>query len=69
MLSYSITSEDIHALQGHVKTLGTMGPKYEVCEPIKQINNEDWLIKIRLLESGEETEYPYSHAIKDPEAE
>ena len=69
MLHQSQPPKDIQALQGHIKTLGKIGPKYEVCEPIKQISNQDWLLKIRMLDSGEETEYPYSQAINDPEAE
>lgn len=52
---------------GKIKTLGPFGPKYEVLEPLRAMNG-DWLVKIRLIETGEETEYRLSHIDQDPEA-
>lgn len=64
-----VTEQDIRPLIGNIKTFGTIGPKYEICKALQKIEPNDWMLKIRLVESGEETEYPYSKAIIDPEAE
>ena len=34
--------------------------------PIRQIDNNDWLLLIQMAETGEEVEYRYSRAEKDP---
>ncbi len=54
--------------QGKIKSFGVFGPKYEVGSPLRQLSNGDWMMRIKLLESGEETEYCYSHVANDPEA-
>ena len=53
---------------GHIRTFGPVGPKYEIGKPICQLPDGDWLIHILLVETGEETEYRYSHLCDDPEA-
>lgn len=55
-------------LIGQFRTFGLFGPAYRILEPIKQAENGDWLLRIQVLETGEETEYPYSQASSDPEA-
>ena len=55
------------ALVGKIKTFGSFGPKYEILEKLREIKN-DYILKIRLIESGDETEYPASKAERDPEA-
>lgn len=56
------------ALRGKIKTFGPFGPKYEVEEPIAPLADGDWRVKTRLVETGEETEYRYTHLRDDPEA-
>lgn len=53
---------------GKIKTFGAFGPKYEVREPLRQMDDGDWLVEIRVLETGEVTEYRYSRLMDDPEA-
>ncbi|MGO8669979.1 MAG: DUF5397 family protein [Capsulimonadaceae bacterium] len=53
---------------GKIKTFGEFGPKYEVHEPLRQLDNGEWMVRITLVETGEETEYRYTHLLQDPEA-
>ena len=53
---------------GKIKSFGELGPKYEVGKPIRPLDDGDWMIHIVLVETGEETEYRYSHLVDDPEA-
>ena len=55
-------------VQGKIKSFGVFGPKYEVGEPLRKLADGDWMVRIKLVESGEETEYCYSHLLNDPEA-
>ena len=54
--------------RGKIKSFGVFGPKYEVGDPLRQLADGDWMVRIKLVESGEETEYRYSHLVNDPEA-
>ncbi len=53
---------------GIINTFGELGPMYQVGEPIKQLDNGDWLVEITLVETGEITEYNLSHIKDDPKA-
>ena len=53
---------------GKIKTFGVFGPKYEVGEPVRQLDDGDWLVRITLVETGEQSEYRYSKLQNDPEA-
>ena len=53
---------------GKIKSFGAFGPKYEVGEPLRILDDGDWMVQIKLIETGEVTEYRYSHMIDDPEA-
>ncbi len=53
---------------GQVRTFGTEGPKYEVTGNGHSGQGDDWSVPIRVVESGEELEYPYSLLSLDPEA-
>ena len=53
---------------GQIKSFGEFGPKYEVLELRRLLSDSDWMVGIRLVETGEEIEYRYSHMMKDPEA-
>ena len=53
---------------GKIKTFGTDGPKYEITGSGRPSNEGEWLVPIRVIESGEELEYRYSRLLLDPEA-
>ena len=53
---------------GKIKSFGSFGPKYEVGEALHQLADGDWMIKIKMVETGEEAEYRYTHLLDDPEA-
>lgn len=53
---------------GAIKSFGLVGPKYEVGNPLRQLDDGDWIVKITLIESGETTEYRLSNIKDDPEA-
>ncbi len=55
-------------LIGGFKTFGPFGPAYQVVGPIRRLADGDWLVRVRLLETGEETEYRYAHLVDDPKA-
>lgn len=53
---------------GEIKTFGRFGPKYIVGQPLRRLDNDDWMIQITLPESGEVAEYFLSHIRHDPPA-
>jgi hypothetical protein len=53
---------------GQIKSFGAFGPKYEIGEPIRALDDGDWMVKIKMVETGEEAEYRYSHLADDPQA-
>ena len=53
---------------GRIKTFGAMGPKYEIMGNGQPSKNGDWLVPIKVVESGEELEYRYSRLMLDPDA-
>ena len=54
-------------LIGHFKTFGYFGPVYEVLSLLDSYAIEP-MLHIRIIETGEETDYPVRQAIEDPEA-
>jgi hypothetical protein len=56
------------AFIGQFRTFGPLGPAYRVLAPVKRAEGGDWLLRVQVLNTGEETEYAYSHALSDPEA-
>jgi len=54
---------------GQIKSFGVIGPKYEVTGTGHPSNEGEWLVPIRVIESGEELEYRYSRFTLDPEAQ
>ena len=64
----AIPSEPPAVPLGKIKSFGELGPKYEVGKPIRPLEDGDWMIQIKLVETGEETEYRHSHLLVDPEA-
>lgn len=55
-------------LVGQFRQFGELGPAYKIVSPIRPIENDDWLLLIQMAETGEEIEYRYSSAEKDPVA-
>jgi hypothetical protein len=53
---------------GKIKTFGADGPKYEVTGSGRPLSEREWLVPIRVIESGEELEYRYSRFTLDPDA-
>ncbi len=53
---------------GKIKSFVPFGPKYEVREPLRALEDGDWMIAIRMVETGEQTEYRLSRLLQDPEA-
>ena len=53
---------------GKIKTFGPFGPKYEIGQPIRQLDDGDWMIEITMVETGEKTEYRLTRLSNDPEA-
>jgi len=53
---------------GKIKCFGSFGAKYEVGRPLRALDNGDWMVAIKLVETGEEVEYCFTHIQDDPEA-
>lgn len=54
---------------GKFRRFGAVGPAYEILRVAKELENGDALLRVRVLESGEEVDYLRSHALEDPEAD
>lgn len=53
---------------GKIKTFGPFGPKYEVGQPLRPLDDGDWMVEVTMVESGEKAEYRRTHLLDDPEA-
>jgi len=53
---------------GRIKSFGPFGPKYEVGQAIRQLDDGDWMIEITMVETGEKAEYRWTRLTDDPEA-
>ena len=53
---------------GKIKSFGVFGPKYEIGQPVRRLDDGDWLVSIKMIETGEEAEYRFTHILDDPEA-
>lgn len=65
--------QEMHTIRGTVplgkiKCFGPSGPKYEVGQPLRQLEDGDWVVEITLIETGEKTEYRLTRITDDPEA-
>ena len=57
-----------HDLVGTFRRFGPVGPVYEVAGVIQDLGDGDTLMKVTLVESGEEAEYRYSNIVDNPKA-
>lgn len=55
-------------LIGSFRSFGPVGPAYRVMEPVRQLDDGDWLMRVEILESGERVEYRYTAVLDDPKA-
>ena len=53
---------------GRIKSFGPFGPKYEVGQALCQLDDEDWMIQITMVETGEKVEYRLTRLLDDPDA-
>jgi hypothetical protein len=53
---------------GKIKSFGPNGPKYEVGQALRQLDDGDWLIEVTMVETGEKAEYRWTRLTDDPEA-
>ena len=53
------------ALLGTYRRFGPVGPVYEVAGVIRELD-DDILMKVIVVQTGEEAEYLYSHILDDP---
>ena len=53
---------------GKVKTFGVIGEEYEVGQALRQVDDGDWLVTIKMIKTGETAEYRLTHILDDPEA-
>ena len=53
---------------GCIKSFGPFGPKYEVGQPLRQLEDGDWAVEVTMVETGEKAEYRLTHLLEDPEA-
>lgn len=54
--------------QPKIKTFGSIGPEYEVGNPLRQLDDGDWLMQITIVRTGEKAEYRLSKINLDPDA-
>lgn len=59
---------DLRSLIGSYRTVGPDGPAYEILELLSDAG-ESSVLKIQVLTSGEEVEYPLSEILSDPVAD
>jgi hypothetical protein len=53
---------------GKIKSFGPFGPKYEVGQARRQSDDGDWLVEVKMIETGETAEYRLTRLLDDPEA-
>lgn len=64
----SITLKNLKTICGEIKTFGTFGDKYQVLKPLCQLENGDWLMRVKILGTNENINYRYSEILCDPSA-
>jgi len=53
---------------GVIKSFGAFGPKYEVGQALRRSDDGDWLVEVKMVETGETAEYRLTRLLDDPEA-
>jgi Family of unknown function (DUF5397) len=60
---------DMGILVGSIRRFGLEGPPYEVIGPAAKSSAGEAQMRIHLLESAEDADYPVSEILRDPEAD
>jgi hypothetical protein len=60
---------DMGILVGSIRRFGLEGPPYEVIGPAVKSCAGEAQMRIHLLESNEDADYPVSEILRDPEAD
>ena len=58
--------QNIDALVGSVRRVGNAGPPYEILGLSTALTGDAPLVRIRVIESGEDLDYPLSDLLNDP---
>ena len=53
-------------LVGTWRRFGSVGPVYEIIGVGKELPNHDHMMRIRVIESGEEVDYRFTDILDDP---
>jgi Family of unknown function (DUF5397) len=56
----------LDSLAGTFRTFGRVGPVYEILQVNEPATGPQVTLKIRVIESGEQLDYPLSDALDDP---
>ena len=62
------TVEEPSVPVGKIECFGPFGPKYEVGQVLRQLDDCDWMVEITMVETGENTELRLKRLSDDPEA-
>jgi hypothetical protein len=54
------------ALVGTWRRFGVVGPVYEIVEAGKELDDGDRLMRVRVVETGEELDYRFTDILDDP---
>ena len=64
-----LTAPDLPLIpSGVIKKFGEFGPKYQVGQALRPLDDGDWIIEVTLVETGEKAEYRLTRVQNDPEA-
>jgi hypothetical protein len=53
---------------GRIKSSGIFGRRYQVGQALLQLEDGDWLVEVKMVDTGEKAEYRLSSILDDPEA-
>jgi hypothetical protein len=53
---------------GKIKSFGQFAPKYEVGQALRKSEDGDWLVEVKMVETGETAEYRLVRLLDDPDA-
>jgi hypothetical protein len=57
-----------HIPVGRIKSFGAFGPKYEVGKALRLLEDGDWMVEVKMVETGATAEYRLTRLLDDPEA-
>ncbi len=63
-----VLTVSLDSIIGSFRTFGRNGPVYEVLRAIEPVAGDRVMLRVCVIESGEELDYPLSDALDDPVA-